>query len=367
MSDDEFQFNSQPKQTRDGWPVRTGYGVMPGGPDTYLAYGREWANVSNTPFREYKHWTHEGGLATPLIAHWPAGLAASRHNQLAPAPGQLVDIMATCLDVAGAKYPAEFAGQKITPLEGVSLRPVFEAKPLLRAQPLVWEHEGNRALRDGDWKLVAKGPKAAWELYNLAADRPESRDRASAEPARVKELAAQWNAWAKRAKVLPWPWDKEDLSSKTRFELGPDADLSKADAPDYANRAFSVTVSIATPGVDGVLMAQGGRLHGWTLFFQEGALHFVINRAGKLEDISSNNAKFTSAKSITAALAADATVTLLADGREILKTKSAGLPTTLPGDGLQVGRDLNAAVGGYKAPFAFTGKISDATIELQPR
>ena len=214
MGDDDFQFNSRPKQTRDGWPVRQGYGVMPGGPDTYIAYGREWANVSNTPFREYKHWTHEGGIATPLIAHWPAGIAAPRRNQLAPSPGQLVDIMATCLDVAGAKYPAEFAGQKITPLEGVSLRPVFEAKPLERAKPLVWEHEGNRAIRDGDWKLVAKGPGAPWELYNLATDRPESQDLASAEPARVKELGAKWASWAVRAKVIPSPRDKDELQPR---------------------------------------------------------------------------------------------------------------------------------------------------------
>ncbi len=203
LAPDEFQFNSRPKQTRDGWPVRTGYGVLPGPADTYVSYGREWANVSNTPFREYKHWVHEGGIATPLIAHWPKGIPESQRNQLAQAPGQLVDLMATCLDVAGAKYPAEFRGQKITPLEGVSLRPAFAGKPLPRAQPLVWEHEGNRAIREGDWKLVAKGPKGAWELYNLAADRPEMNDLASQQPERVEALAAKWDAWAKRAHVLP--------------------------------------------------------------------------------------------------------------------------------------------------------------------
>lgn len=215
MDDDTFQYNSQPNQTREGWPVRKGYGVMPGGPDTYIAYGREWANVSNTPFREYKHWTHEGGIATPLIAHWPAGIAASHTNRLAPEPGQLMDIMATCLDVAGATYPRNYSGQKITPIEGVSLRPVLEGKPLQRTHPLVWEHEGNRAIRDGDWKLVAKGPKAPWELYDLTADRAELNDLAVAHPTRVKELAARWNAWASRAHVLPWPWDpKEPGGSK---------------------------------------------------------------------------------------------------------------------------------------------------------
>src|SRR4029079_2010725 len=97
-----------PMQTRDGRWVRRGEGVMPGGPDTYIAYGRDWANVSNTPFREYKHWVHEGGIATPLIAHWPAGIApgsGENGGRIARQPGQLVDIMATVLDVSGAKYP----------------------------------------------------------------------------------------------------------------------------------------------------------------------------------------------------------------------------------------------------------------------
>ncbi|MBM3881144.1 MAG: arylsulfatase [Verrucomicrobia bacterium] len=196
------QLSSQPKQTRDGWPVRTGYGVLPGPSDTYIAYGREWANVSNTPFREYKHWTHEGGISTPLIAHWPAGIPVARRGQLEPQPGQLTDIMATCLDVAGATYPAEFADERIQPLEGVSLRPAFAGQPLARTHPLVWEHEGNRALRHGRWKLVAK-EKQPWELYDLEADRGETRNLAAAEPNRVRQMAEAWEAWAARASVLP--------------------------------------------------------------------------------------------------------------------------------------------------------------------
>jgi len=109
-------------------------------------------------------------------------------------------------------------------------------------------------------------------------------------------------------------------------------------------------VNITTPGTDSVLVAHGGRMHGWTLFFEKGVLHFAINRAGKLENIAADDAKFASAKTITAARAADATVTLSADGREILKQKPSGLPATMPGEGLQVGRDLNAAVGNYKTP-----------------
>jgi arylsulfatase len=191
-------------QTRDGRPVRTGPGVMPGPEDTYIAYGRSWANVSNTPFREYKHWVHEGGISTPLIAHWPAGIPVARRNQLVTTPGHLIDIMATCVDLSGAQYPTERDGQTIHPMEGVSLRPTFAGQPLERAEPLFWEHEGNRAVRDGKWKLAAKGPRGRWELYDMDADRTEMHDLAAEQPAKVKELTAKWEAWAKRANVLPW-------------------------------------------------------------------------------------------------------------------------------------------------------------------
>lgn len=202
MAPEEQQFNSQPKQTRDGWPVRQGYGVMPGGPDTYVAYGREWAHVSNTPFREYKHWTHEGGISTPLIAHWPAGLAKSRRNAIERQPAHLIDIMATCVDLAGAAYPTRRDDSDIRPMEGISLRPLFEGKSVHRSQPLFWEHEGNRAVRDGRWKLVSR-ENQAWELYDMERDRAELRDLANAQPDKVRELAAQWDAYAARAFVLP--------------------------------------------------------------------------------------------------------------------------------------------------------------------
>ncbi len=202
MSKDDPQYNSAPKQTRDGRPVMMGQGVMPGPDDTYIAYGRGWANVSNTPFREYKHWMHEGGISTPLIVHWPKGIPKTQRNKLVQSPGHLIDLMATAVDVSGAKYPATLNGQKIHPMEGVSLRSVFSGKRLNRPQPIFWEHEGNRAIRDGKWKLVAKENKP-WELYDIEADRTEMNDLAAKQPERVKELAAKWDAWAARANVLP--------------------------------------------------------------------------------------------------------------------------------------------------------------------
>jgi arylsulfatase len=193
-----------PKQTRDGFPVLTGQGVMPGPADTFIAYGQSWANVSNTPLRYYKHFVHEGGISTPLVVHWPAGI--SRRGELEAQPGHLVDLMATCADVAGASYPAEYQGHKITPREGKSLRPAFAGKSIDRTAPLFWEHEGNRALREGKWKLVARYPSGNWELYDMEKDRTEMRDLSAMDPQRVRAMAAQWEAFAKRTHVLPWPW-----------------------------------------------------------------------------------------------------------------------------------------------------------------
>jgi arylsulfatase A-like enzyme len=222
MAKDAPQFSSKPNQTRDGWPVRQGYGVMPGPADTYIAYGRNWANVSNTPFREYKHWVHEGGISTPLIVHWPAGIPAARRGKVEAQPGHLIDLMATCVDLSGTNYPTRFNGEPITPLEGVSLRLALEGKSLQRAQPIFWEHEGNRAIRAGRWKLVSKHP-GGWELYDIAADRAEQNDLVTKFPDRVRDLSAQWDAWAKRAGVLPWPVNstvgnaaKKKASAKTK-------------------------------------------------------------------------------------------------------------------------------------------------------
>ncbi|HEY1186098.1 MAG TPA: arylsulfatase [Gemmata sp.] len=202
---------SVPPQTRDGFPVRMGPKVMPGAADTYIAYGRGWANVSNTPFREYKHWVHEGGISSPLIAHWPNGIAAK--GALRTQPGHLIDIMATCVELSGAKYPMKVGENAIAPLEGKSLSPAFAGKALER-EAIYWEHEGNRACRAGDWKLVAKGPGGKWELYDIKNDRTESTDLAAKQPAKVKELVALWERWAVGAKVLPWISSPEYKRSK---------------------------------------------------------------------------------------------------------------------------------------------------------
>lgn len=171
------------------------------GTDKYWeTYQKPWANTSNTPFRLYKHWVHEGGISTPLIAHWPAAIAA--RNRLRSQVGHVIDLMPTCLELADASYPSELNNRPILPLEGTSLMSSFAGTSSDRAQ-LFWEHESNRAIRQGHWKLVASGKEGPWELYDLEADRTELYDLAKKDPKLVRELAASWQGWAERCQVLP--------------------------------------------------------------------------------------------------------------------------------------------------------------------
>ena len=138
-------------------------GEEPGGPKSTVFLGQNWATLANTPFRRYKHFTHEGGISTPLIVHWPAGIDKARNGKLEPQPGHLVDVMATVVEVTGAKYPTEFNGHKIQPMEGASLVPAFAGKPLDRKQPIYLEHEGNRGdpRRQVEARHEVQGPVGA--------------------------------------------------------------------------------------------------------------------------------------------------------------------------------------------------------------
>jgi len=177
-------------------------GLPPGGVDSYMSYGLSWANASNTPFRRYKHWVHEGGIATPFIASWPAVI--KNRSAVTHQVGHIVDVMATCLEVAGIEYPTAYKSQEIVPLEGKSLLPIFEGKSRRGHEALYWEHEGNRAVRQGKWKLVAAHGKP-WELYDLEADRTELNNLAEEHPQKVEQLKALYESWARRCGVLPWP------------------------------------------------------------------------------------------------------------------------------------------------------------------
>lgn len=173
--------------------------IMPGGENTYQSYGTAWANLSNTPFRLYKHWTHEGGVSTPLICHWPEGI--NDPGTLRHTPGHLPDIMRTILDVTGADYPKEFNGHQIPAPEGKSLKSVFD-KDEMPERSIFWEHEGNAAIRCGKWKMVRNYP-GDWELYDMVEDRTEVANLAGDYAEIVNSFRLEYDEWAKRCGVIP--------------------------------------------------------------------------------------------------------------------------------------------------------------------
>jgi arylsulfatase A-like enzyme len=171
-----------------------------GGPGTFHSYGTGWANVSNTPFRLYKHYNHEGGISAPLIMHWPSGL--KRAGRIERSPAHVIDLAATLIDLGEARYPAGHAGHPILPLAGKSLRPILSNQPL-QERPLFFEREGNRAVRLGKWKIVWTNYARRWELYDMEVDRSEVNDRAKEFPVRVRAMEKLWNQWAETHFVEP--------------------------------------------------------------------------------------------------------------------------------------------------------------------
>lgn len=187
--------------TREGEEVQFGNtpSLMPGPENTYQSYGTAWANLSNTPFRLYKHWVHEGGIATPFIVQWPKGIEAK--GELRHTPSQLTDVMATVLDITGASYPEMYNNKEILPIEGKSLRESF-VQDKNDDKPLFFEHEGNAAVRSGKWKLVKEYPND-WELFDMEKDRTEMNDLAKNYPEKVKKMNEMYEEWAERCRVVP--------------------------------------------------------------------------------------------------------------------------------------------------------------------
>ena len=172
----------------------TGTGIC-GTAESHAKYGECWANACDTPFRKYKTWLHEGGVATPLIAHWPNGIPAELHGTLVTEPAHVIDLMATCVDLSGAEYPETYNGNEIIPMAGRSLRPLFEGETFSREDPIYFNLGGARAMRQGKWKLISvRGGQ--WELYDMQTDRTELNNMAAELPEKVEELSALYDAWS---------------------------------------------------------------------------------------------------------------------------------------------------------------------------
>jgi len=206
LSDNGASAESGPKGftgSRGGDPkARTGT------PNSYNSFGIAGANLCDTPFRKFKMYAHEGGIATPLVAHWPDGIPETLNGSLTSDPGHVIDLLPTCLDLAGTSYPTEHSGNEVTPVAGRSLKPILTGEKFERPEGLFFEHQGNAAVRLDQWKLV-RAHGDPWSLYDLDADRTELNDLAKTHPERVDRMTATWEAWAERVGVQPWPIKKK--------------------------------------------------------------------------------------------------------------------------------------------------------------
>ena len=365
IASDALRTDVIPKQNRAGVPTLTGPGIMPGPEDTYIAYGLAWANVSNTPFREFKHFVHEGGIASPLIVHWPRGLR--QPGRLVHDPAHLIDIMATCVDVAHAEYPRQYNDRAIQPMEGVTLSPAFEGQAIQRAAPLFWEHEGNRAIRQGRWKLVAKENRP-WELYDMQSDRTETRDLTDEHPEIVANLEDQWTRWARRANVLPlgtWRADPEQGEVNRQqllFPLGSSDVLPRHQAPYVVGRDLRIDVQITNRNGGGVLVAQGGSSQGYALWINnEGRLCLSVRCNGRLSTVTDRQTAPVGQFSATARISKSGGLQLTVGDRTM---RGQAQSLSMPVDGLEVGQDLKGAVGDYATPNSFAGSIQSVQIRL---
>ncbi|MFT6862008.1 MAG: arylsulfatase A-like enzyme [Akkermansiaceae bacterium] len=269
---------------------------------THSSYGSGWANLGNTPLSMYKHFCHEGGIASPLILHWPKGIKPT--EGYLKTPSHLIDIVPTILQATGAKYPIERNGDKITPVEGTSLLPALTDPKAIPERVLAFEHQEARGLRKGDWKLVwgkRQTDEVTWELYNLAEDRSEQSNLVQNHGVIKDELVEAWNTWAKRVgaspHILPEPGYR-----KTGI---PPVPLT---SPEIQNCSLIIQTTVQAKDPQGVVLAQGGKEHGYALHFIKGIL-------------------------------------------------------TQPKDGLSLGQDDRTATGDYEAPNPFNGKVISQNIK----
>ncbi|MBE0655669.1 MAG: sulfatase-like hydrolase/transferase, partial [Bacteroidales bacterium] len=200
-------------------PHRGKPGATPGSPDSFDGYEYAWANVSNTPFSWFKHWVHEGGISTPFIAWSPYLIKPGQNNK---AIGHIIDVMPTLVELTGAEYPEAYRDSTILPFEGISLIPVLKGEITEPdREPIFWEHEGNRAIRKGDWKLVSRFDYSSnqpfdWELYNILDDRTESKDLSRSHPEKTQELITLYSEWAAKCNVIPFEEILAKRSMKNR-------------------------------------------------------------------------------------------------------------------------------------------------------
>lgn len=310
-----------------------------GQPGDYMSYGSGWANAGNTPWRLYKHFSHEGGIRTPCIMHWPAGIKAA--GELRPQVGHVIDLMPTLCAVAGATYPTTRQGTNVQPMEGLNLLPALKNEAPQRTQSLFFEHEKSRAVRDGKWKLVSLQDDA-WELYDLDADPNELHDLMTTAPDQAHTLVEKWEAWADRCHV-----------ERPRLET-----------PQIAGHPLTIECDVTTTATSGVILAHGGQRYGYALHLADGHVIFTVRNDSQPTAIQS----MKTVKGIfhlTAKLAADGTMALSVDAVPRATGKAPGVITQQPQDGLTIGQDTLSAVGDYPVPSILQGTVSHVRITAE--
>ena len=356
-----------------------------GGPGTYHSYGSGWANASNTPFRLYKHYIHEGGVRTPMIAHWTHGIR--RRGAIEESVGHLIDFMPTFVELSGATYPAERNGTAIIPMEGRSLVKAFEGTQN-EERTLYWEHEGNRGVREGDMKLVWMGVRGVWELYDLAADPVELNDLAEQQPEMVKRLSDAWRAWAIRAFVIDapdrapgWEFDLDlsqrelrDLSGNNnpltvmgelpveqqgrRFHRQSYIEVPNSASLHSAETAWTVEATIIPDSggaaQHGIILARGGAVHGYSLALQEGRPVFCITISNN-RYVMQGSERISGRTVLTGKIDDNLRASLEVNGKE---ADYLLLPEfmKLPGESMQIGLDRGTQVNTPQLP-GFIGII----------
>ena len=355
MGPDELQGSYRPRQTRDGRPVRMGPNVKAGPADSYTAYKENWANVSNAPFRKYKHYVHEGGISSPLVVSWPAGLGPDGGHAPIREPAHLIDLMPTFLEVAGASYPQQRQGVDLQSPEGVSLLPVMQGSgPLERVNPLFFEHESNRAVRDGKWKIVAIEGEP-WELYDISVDRGEMNDLAKVYPMEVARLAGEWYRWAGRARVLPLGGWRDLGFAGSNIYLQQGEHRGPEESPLLAGEGISASIRVLEGPVEGVLLAQGSSANGFTVFAESGTLTLLMRSDGQsyrlvLDEVPP--VPFT----VNASLSSRGRAILGIDDRRIDTGFGDGIKEN-PGEDISAGFDAGEPVGDYSGNCPFQGRL----------
>ncbi|MGB2695675.1 MAG: arylsulfatase [Dehalococcoidia bacterium] len=364
-----------------------------GGPYTHNNYPWGWTVAGNTPFRRWKREVHEGGVADPLIVHWPRGIAA--HGEVRRQYVHAIDVAPTLLEVLGVTPPAEINGVEQKPIEGTSFAYSFDdAAAPGRHETQYFEMFGCRALYDRGWKAVVYHPifvpeptfdDDQWELYHVEEDISECHDLAIAEPERLRDMIDRWWAEAEKYQVLPLdnsPFDRlfgeqhSSLPARSRYVYYPGGATVPEDvAVNVRNRSHTITAEVEIPpeGADGMLLTQGSGLGGYALFVRDSRLHYVHNYVRLAEHRVSSNVELapgahTLAFHFVKTADHQGTGTLLIDG---VAAGSVEIPRFTPtrfsltGDGLTCGYAVALPVcDDYRAPFRFTGTLLRVVVEV---